>query len=63
CEPKETVYDFDEGLDVVTVRNIRFNSQANGSETTATTLQTRCIVYFTYEKVSMDLYSKLLGIS
>ncbi|GAG55149.1 unnamed protein product [marine sediment metagenome] len=62
-EPKETVYNFDEGLDVVTVRNVRFNTQANGSETTATILQTRCIVYFTYEKVSADLYSKLLGIS
>ncbi|GAG86876.1 unnamed protein product [marine sediment metagenome] len=61
--PRETVYDFDETLDAVTVRNVRFNTQANGIETSDNTSQTRCIVYFTYEKVSMDLYSKLLGIS
>lgn len=58
---RETWYDFDEGLDVVTVRNIRFNSSMHGG--TGDGAQVKCIVYFTYEKVSADLYSKLLGIS
>jgi hypothetical protein len=62
-KPKETQYDFPETLDVVTVRNIRFNTLGSRMMTTLTTLQTRCIVYFTYEKISIDLYSKLLGIS
>lgn len=61
---KETIIDFDEGLDVVTVRNIRFNSLPNGLSTNpASTTQLHTEVYFTYEKISADLYSKLLGIS
>jgi len=56
--------DFDETLDVVTVRNIRFNTIANGLLVNGdNNAQTRITVYFTYEKVSADLYSKLLGIS
>jgi len=62
-KPKETQHDFTEEIDVVTVRNIRFNTLGSRMMVTATTLQTRCIVYFTYEKISIDLYSKLLGIS
>ncbi|MBA7545441.1 hypothetical protein ES705_37809 [subsurface metagenome] len=62
-KPHETLHDFPETLDVVTVRNIRFNTLGSRMDTTLTTLQTRCIVYFTYEKISIDLYSKLLGIS
>ncbi len=59
-----TEIDFDEGLDVVTVRNIRFNSSMHGGAGDQTTKpQVKATVYFTYEKVSADLYSKLLGIS
>jgi len=54
---------FDEGLDVVTVRNIRFNASLNGGAVGDTGPQAHVKVYFTYEKVSADLYSKLLGIS
>ena len=58
------VVDFDETLDVVTVRNVRFNTIINGFAVGGSNLpQTRMTVYFTYEKVSADLYSKLLGIS
>lgn len=60
---KETVHDFDEGLDAVTVRNIRFNTLTNGMDVDPATYQLHCEVYFTYEKISADLYSKLLGIS
>jgi len=60
---KQTI-DFDEGLDVVTVRNIRANTIVNGMAVGGSNLpQTRMTVYFTYEKLSADLYSKLLGIS
>ena len=59
----ETIYKFGEDLDVVTVRNIRFNASVNGMKVDVAGPQTRVIVYFTYEKVSLDLYSKLLGIS
>ncbi|MBA7582261.1 hypothetical protein ES708_24189 [subsurface metagenome] len=62
-KPWVTQHDYTEELDVVTVRNIRFNTLVSRSDTTLTTLQTRVIVYFTYEKISIDLYSKLLGIS
>lgn len=61
--PRETI-DFDEGLDVVTVRNIRVNTMITGAATGGSAQpQMRGEVYFTYEKVSADLYSKLLGIS
>ena len=61
---RETWYEFTEELDVVTVRNIRFNSSMHGGKGDGTTKpQVKCIVFFTYEKVSADLYSKLLGIS
>jgi hypothetical protein len=61
---KETLVDFTEDLDVVTVRNVRYNVLATGLSTDpASTLQQHIEVYFTYEKISADLYSKLLGIS
>ena len=61
---QETVHSFDEELDVVTVRNIRYNSSVHGFKVDGESKpQTRVTVYFTYEKVSMDLYAKLLGIS
>ena len=60
---QRTEYDFDEGLDVVTVRNIRHNLVANGISVAGVKSQTKIIVYFTYEKISADLYAKLLGIS
>lgn len=61
---KETGIDFDEGLDVVTVRNVRYNVLATGLSTSPeSTMQQHIEVYFTYEKISTDLYSKLLGIS
>lgn len=59
-----TVYNFDEGLDVVTVRNIRHNIIANGAKVDGSSKpQVDVTVYFTYEKISADLYAKLLGIS
>lgn len=60
---QSTLRDFDETLDVVTVRNIRFNASVNGMDVATTGPQTRVTVYFTYEKVTADLYAKLLGIS
>ena len=61
---QETVREYPETLDAVTVRNIRFNSSVNGFDVDGTTYaQCRVTVEFTYEKVSMDLYAKLLGIS
>ncbi|GAG61613.1 unnamed protein product [marine sediment metagenome] len=61
---KRTVYDFDETLDVVTVRNIRFNIACNGLAVGGDhEAQVKVVVYFTYERVSVDLYAKLLGIS
>jgi len=60
----ETVRKFTEDLDVVTVRNIRFNVLGNGLAVGAADQpQVRCTVYFTYEKVTADIYAKLLGIS
>ena len=50
---QKTVHDFDEQLDVVTVRNVRFNSQANGIAVGGDfESQTKCEIYFTYEKVT-----------
>ena len=58
------VHEFTEELDVVTVRNIRYNTLATGLLVSGENkTQGRVTVYFTYEKVSADLYSKLLGIS
>ena len=57
------VIDFDEGLDVVTVRNLRFNTIGYNFTDTDKFAQVDVEVYFTYEKVSIDLYQKLLGIS
>ena len=60
----ETVRKFKEDLDVVTVRNVRFNVLGNGLNVgEEDQSQVRCTVYFTYEKVTADLYTKLLGIS
>ncbi len=53
--------DFTEELDMITVRNARFNTLVTGSAT-GTPMQARLTVYFTYEKVSSALYEKLLGI-
>jgi len=51
-------------MDVVTVRNIRVNQLANGLKVDGVLdFQVKVIVYFTYEKVGMELYAKLLGIS
>ncbi|GAI58079.1 unnamed protein product [marine sediment metagenome] len=61
---KRTVIEFHEDLDVVTVRNIRFNVLGNGLDVeSADQPQVNVTVYFTYEKITLDLYSKLLGIS
>jgi hypothetical protein len=57
------VIDFDETLDVVTVRNLRFNTYEDGLADADPKPQVDMEVYFTYEKISMDLYAKLLGIS
>jgi len=56
--------EFPETLDAVTVRNIRCNSIAFGLSCGGENPpQIDNTVYFTYEKISADLYSKLLGIS
>lgn len=61
---EERVYHFDEEMDVVTVRNIRHNTLVNGMTVGGDDPpQCEMIVYFTYEKISADLYAKLLGIS
>ena len=61
---QKTVHEFGEDLDVVTVRNVRFNLLANGLAVgEADQPQVNVKVYFTYERVSSDLYAKLLGIS
>ncbi|GAI84714.1 unnamed protein product, partial [marine sediment metagenome] len=60
----ETIHEFTEELDVVTVRNVRFNLMANGCAVGGDAeSQVKCEVYFTYEKVTAELYAKLLGIS
>ena len=61
---KETKHIFNEDLDVVTVRNVRFNLITDGLNVAGGLgTQVKIEVYFTYEKVAMDLYAKLLGIS
>ena len=61
---QKTTYEFHEDLDVVTVRNVRFNVLANGLKVNAEDQpQVRCTVFFTYEKVALELYALLLGIS
>ena len=59
----KTELDFTEEIDVVTVRNIRFNSSAHGLNVEGDKCQCRITVYFTYEKISTELYAMLLGIS
>ena len=55
--------EFPEELDVITVRNARFNTIGTGMAVGGSSQpQTRMTVYFTYEKVSSSLYEKLLGI-
>jgi len=55
--------EFPEELDMVTVRNARFNSMVTGSASGGSSpSQVRMKVYFTYEKVTSTLYEKLLGI-
>jgi len=59
----EVVRKFTEELDVIKIRNIRFNTFCEGLKVDGTTKsQVRITVYFTYEKVSPSLYEKLLGI-
>lgn len=61
---KEVVYDFNEEMDVITVRNPRFNALGNGLKVDGDyPAQCHIEVYFTYEKIPMELYEKLLGIS
>ena len=61
---QKTEHIFLEDLDVVTVRNIRFNVQGIGLKVDgALQSQCKCEVYFTYEKISLELYALLLGIS
>ncbi|GAI10065.1 unnamed protein product [marine sediment metagenome] len=61
---QRTLYEFHEDLDAVTVRNIRFNVLGNGLKVDVEDQpQVRCTVYFTYEKISVELYALLLGIS
>ncbi len=61
---KRTEIIFLEDLDVVTVRNVRFNVLSNGLKVDVEDQpQVNCTVYFTYEKVDVSLYAKLLGIS
>ena len=61
---QRTEHEFKEDLDVVTVRNVRFNVLGNGLAVgEADQPQVDCTVYFTYEKVAVDLYAQLLGIS
>jgi len=61
---KRTIYEFGEDLDVVTVRNVRANLQANGFAVGGDhESQSKVEVYFTYEKVAVELYAQLLGIS
>ncbi|MBA7547680.1 hypothetical protein ES705_40111 [subsurface metagenome] len=61
---QKTVHEFKEDLDVVTVRNVRFNVQGNGLKVDGVLQsQCKCEVYFTYEKVALELYALLLGIS
>lgn len=59
----QKVYNFDEELDAITVRNIRHNTLVNGMDVSGDKPQVEITVYFTYEKISADLYAKLLGIS
>ncbi|MBA7686725.1 hypothetical protein ES703_95179 [subsurface metagenome] len=60
---QRTRYVFSEEIDVVTVRNIRFNSICHGLDVTGCKCQNKCTVFFTYEKITADLYAMLLGIS
>ena len=61
---QKTWYRFGEDLDVVTVRNIRFNVLGNGlAVAEADQPQVNVKVYFTYERVAVELYAQLLGIS
>jgi len=57
------MYEFTEELDVITVRNITHNTLINGMDVSGQKPQVEVTVYFTYEKISTDLYAKLLGIS
>ena len=55
--------EFPEELDVISIRNARVNTIAEGLLVSGDNkAQTRLTVYFTYEKVSSSLYEKLLGI-
>ncbi|MBA7686609.1 hypothetical protein ES703_95059 [subsurface metagenome] len=61
---QKTIHEFKEDLDVVTVRNVRFNVQGIGLKVDGVAQsQCKCEVYFTYEKISIELYALLLGIS
>jgi hypothetical protein len=61
---KRTEHYFTEEMDAITVRNPRFNSMIGGFNVSGDyKFQMRIEVYFTYEKIPMELYEKLLGIS
>lgn len=61
---KRTEHIFTEDMDAITVRNPRFNSMIGGFNVSGDhKFQMRIEVYFTYEKIPMELYEKLLGIS
>ncbi len=61
---QKTEHIFLEDLDIVTVRNVRFNVQGNGLKVDGVLQsQCKCEIYFTYEKITIELYSLLLGIS
>lgn len=55
--------DFNEEMDVIAVRNLRFNALIHGSQLGTIKSQVDIKVYFTYEKVSTDLYMKLIGVA
>lgn len=54
---------FEETLDVVAPRNLRFNSMMNNGSTDAPLAQTYVEVYFTYEKISNELLLELLNVA
>jgi hypothetical protein len=61
--PEFIQIDFDEGLDVITARNLRFNCVGVGADAASLTeTQVECIVHYTYERVTDDQILQLLDI-
>lgn len=59
----ERQMNFDEGLDVITARNLRFNCVGVGPDAASLTeSQIECEVYYTYERVTDDQILQLLDI-